>query len=287
MSGSLVQQVEERLRTGPAHTLALAREVLGLTGHPGAASAAVFALLGGDPRFSVDAGGTWSLQGAARLGDVLSDLSFAVVDVETTGGGPHRGHRMTEIAIVHVDRGEIVDEFTSLLNPGRSIPPMISSLTGITAEMVESAPYFEHVAELVLDRLQDRVFVAHNAQFDRSFVRAELAEAIGEAPPLTPLCTVQMARGLLPRLRRRNLDALTRHFGIPIHGRHRAAGDALATARVLLRLLDEAALQGIHDLTALRTVLRRRARRKTRAQDPDPAAPGAGGPAGEEPQEDP
>ena len=265
MGVTLVQQVEERLRTGPAHTLALAREVLGLSGHPGAASAAVFALLGNDVRFMVDAGGMWSLQGSPRLGDALSELSFAVVDVETTGGGPHRGHRMTEIAIVHVDRGEIVDEFTSLLNPGRSIPPMISSLTGITGDMVRAAPFFEHIAEVVMERLEDRVFVAHNAQFDRGFVRAELAEALGEAPPLTPLCTVQMARGLLPRLRRRNLDALTRYFGIPIHGRHRAAGDALATARVLLRLLDEAALQGIHDLTALRTVLRRRARRKSRS----------------------
>lgn len=280
MPGSLVQQVEERLRGGPAHTLALAREVLGLSGHPGAASAAIFALLGNDPRFRVDAGGMWSLQGSLGVGDSLRDLSFAVVDVETTGGGPHRGHRMTEIAIVHVDRGEIVDEFTSLLNPGRSIPPFISSLTGITAQMVEGAPFFEHIAEVVLDRLEGRVFVAHNAQFDRSFVRAELAEALGEAPPLAPLCTVQMARGLLPRLRRRNLDALTRHFGIQIHARHRAAGDALATARVLLRLLDEAALQGIHDLTALRAVLRRRARRRKDQQEdaPDPLS---------EPPEDP
>jgi len=274
VAGSLVQQVEERLRTGPAHTLALAREVLGLSGHPGAASAAIFALLGNDPRFRVDAGGMWSLHGVPGLGESLGDLSFAVVDVETTGGGPHRGHRMTEIAIVHVDRGEIVDEFTSLLNPGRAIPPFIASLTGITSEMVESAPFFEHIAEVVLDRLEGRVFVAHNAPFDRGFVRAELAEALGEAPPLTGLCTVQMARALLPRLRRRNLDALTRHFGIPIHSRHRAAGDALATARVLLRLVDEAELQGIHDLTALRAVLRRRARRAGRRDhQPDTESP--------------
>lgn len=212
----------------------------------------------------------WSLQGSSSLGESLKDLSFAVVDVETTGGGPHRGHRMTEIAIVHVDRGEIVDEFTSLLNPGRSIPPIVTSLTGITARMVEGAPYFEHIADLVLERLEGRVFVAHNAQFDRGFVRAELIEALGEAPPLTPLCTVQLARGLLPRLRRRNLDALTNHFGIRIQGRHRAGGDAVATARVLLRLLDEAALQGIHDLPGLRALLRRRSRRR-RESDDDPA----------------
>lgn len=262
MSATLVQQVAERLRTGPTHTLALAREVLGLSGHPGAASAAIFALLGNDARFQVDAGGTWSLEAPAPAGEALEELSFAVVDVETTGGGPHKGHRMTEIAIVHVDEGEIVDEFTTLLNPGRSIPPIVSSITGITAAMVESAPFFEHVAETVRDRLEGRVFVAHNVQFDRGFVRTELIQALGESPPLSPLCTVKMARGLLPGLRRRNLDALARHYGIPIHGRHRAGGDALATARILIRLLDEAALQGINDLAGLRSALRRRARRK-------------------------
>jgi DNA polymerase-3 subunit epsilon len=276
VSATLVQQVEERLRTGPTHTLALAREVLGLSGHPGAASAAIFALLGNDPRFQVDAGGIWSIARDAVAGQSLAELYYAVVDVETTGGGPHKGHRITEIAIVHVDNGEIVDEFTSLLNPGRSIPPMISSITGITAEMVESAPFFEHIAEVVWERLENRIFVAHNVQFDRSFVRAELVNALGEAPPLSPLCTVRMARGLLPRLRRRNLDALARHYDIPIHGRHRAGGDALATARILLRLLDEAALQGIHHLPSLRSALRRRARRKRAeppvgdARDPEP-----------------
>lgn len=274
MATSLLQQVEERLRAGPTHTLTLAREVLGLSGHGGAASAAVFALLGRDPRFRVDAAGVWQLEEGTVAGVPLHALSYAVVDVETTGGGPRKGHRMTEIAIIHVDQGQITGEFSTLLNPGRSIPPMITTLTGITREMVDGAPYFEHVADQVLECLRDRVFVAHNAQFDRRFVRAELVGALGEAPALSPLCTVQMARGLLPRLRRRNLDALARHYGIPVHARHRAAGDALATARILLRLLDEAALQGIHDLTALKTVLRRRRRpRRTRpGTDPIPDA---------------
>lgn len=261
MAPSLVQRVAERLRGGPAHTLALAREILGLEGHPGAASAAVFALLGQDPRFEVDAGGTWSLH-SAPPGVSLVDLPYAVVDVETTGGGPHRGHRITEIAVVHVDRGEITSEFATLVNPGRSIPPIVKSITGITPEMVDGAPYFEHVAETVRDLVEGRIFVAHNAQFDRGFLRAELIQALGEAPSFETLCTVKLARGLLPGLRRRNLDALAGHYRIPIHGRHRAGGDALATARVLIRLLDEASLQGIHDLAALRTILRRRLRRR-------------------------
>lgn len=272
MPASLVEQVADRLRSGPAHTLALAREILGLSGHPGAASAAVFALLGQDGRFRVDAGGMWSLDGRIPAGQSLDELQYAVVDVETTGGGPQRGHRITEIAIVHVDRGEIVDEFVSLVNPGRTIPSMIASLTGITPEMVAGAPYFDHIAEGVRERLDGRVFVAHNAPFDRAFVRAELVGALGEAPRFESLCTVQMSRALLPRLRRRNLDALTRHFDIPILGRHRAGGDALATARVLLRLLDEASLQGIHDLAGLRTVLRRRARRRSSLRTGEAAA---------------
>ena len=263
-SGStLLQRVVDRLSGGPVHTLDLAREILRLEGNPGAASAAVYSLLGTDSRFSVDSGGLWSLQGRA-LGLPLSDVSFAVVDVETTGGRPGGGDRITEIAIVEVRGGTIVDEYSSLVNPGRSIPPMIVRLTGITSPMVLAAPYFEHIAAEVQRRLSDRVFVAHNVGFDYGFVRYELQEALGDASLGSTLCTVRMARGLIPRLRRRNLDELARHFGIPIHARHRAHGDALATARVLIRLLDEAAHEGIHDLAALRKNLRRRNRRRSR-----------------------
>ena len=269
MASSLVQRVAARLQDGPAHTLALAREILGLEGHPGAASAAVFSLLGQDRRFEVDAGGTWRLHEAAP-GTGLRELAYAVVDVETTGGGPPRGHRITEIAVVHVDGGEVTQEYSTLINPGRSIPPFIRSITGISPGMVARAPYFEHVADRVAEVLEGRIFVAHNAAFDRGFVRAVLIEARGEAPPFESLCTVRLARGLLPTLRRRNLDELARHYGVPIHGRHRAGGDALATARILLRLLDEAALQGIHDLEALRRVLRRRGGRNRRRSAPPP-----------------
>ena len=265
--GSLVQRVAERLRCGPQHTLALARDVLGLEGHPGAASAAVFSLLGADPRFRVDAGGVWTLD-PGPVGVPLHELSYAVVDVETTGGSPRSGHRMTEIAVVEVSEGAIVDEFQTLVNPGRSILPVVTALTGITAEMVEGAPFFEHVAPEVSDRLAGRVFVAHNAGFDRRFVRTELVQALGEAPPMSSLCTVKLARALLPRLRRRNLDALAAWYGVTIRDRHRAYGDAFATARILIRLLDEARHQGIHDMHALRRALRRRARRRSRGRSP-------------------
>ncbi len=257
----LSNQVAERLAKGAAHTLELARDVLGLEGHPGAASAAVFALLGSDARFRVDAGGNWSLESEVR-GEPLFDLPYAVVDVETTGGGAHTGHRITEIAIVTIEQGQIVDDWTTLVNPGRSIQPVVTALTGITPEMVDSAPFFDHIASQVSSRLRDRMFVAHNVGFDRGFVRKELIEAEGEAPSFSSLCTVQMARTLLPTLRKRNLDSLAHHYGVKIQGRHRAWGDARATAIILLRLLEEAAAQGIHDLEGLRKALRRRTRKR-------------------------
>lgn len=265
---SLVRSTAELLAEGPKHTLEVARAVLGLTGHDGAASAAVFQLLGTDPRFLVDSEGTWRLDASmAPYGAPLRDVRFAVVDVETTGRGPWAGSRMIEIAVVEVQGGAIVDEYETLLNPGQGIPGAITALTGITTDMVARAPWFEHVADEVHRRLEGRVFVAHNATFDWSFVSSELVAALGDAPSVPRLCTVRMARRLVSRLRHRNLDELSRWFGIEIHARHRAYGDALATARVLLRLLDEAAGRGIDDLSTLEWYLKRR--RQRRRFDPD------------------
>jgi DNA polymerase-3 subunit epsilon len=247
------------LRRGETHTLDLAKEVLGLTGHAGAASVAVFSLLGPDPRFQVDGRGCWSLAGDPPLREEeLETLAYAVVDIETTGGSPDRGHRITEIAVVGIREGVIVEDFQTLVNPGRKIPPRISELTGITDDMVAAAPFFEEVAEDLFAWLEERVFVAHNAPFDWRFVSAQLGDAIGFVPQSPRLCTVQLARRLAPELRRRNLDALATHFGIPIHSRHRAHGDALATARVFLRLLDEARALGVRDLTALHLILHKK-----------------------------
>lgn len=260
---SLVRTAADLLQAGPVHTLDLARDVLGLAGHAGASSAAVFQLLGMDPRFQVDKEGMWSLDPeVVPLGASLDTVRFAVVDVETTGGASWRGHRITDISIIEVLGGEIVGEYESLVNPGRGIPPMITALTGITTEMVRGAPYFDHIADEVSDRLRGRVFVAHNATFDWEFVTTELQRSMGDSLEVPRLCTVRMTRRLVPELRRRNLDVVTRHFGIDIHARHRAHGDALATARVLLRLLDEAKGRGIEDLATLQWYLERRRQRK-------------------------
>ena len=277
---ALIHRAAAVLERGSTHTLDLAREVLGLSGHPGAASAAVFTPLGIDTRFHVDAEGLWSLRGPAP-GTPLAELTYAVVDVETTGGPYRGGHRITEVAIYEVRNGVVADEYHTLVNPGRTIPPRIEVLTGISNSMVSGAPYWDQIAPDVLERLEDRIFVAHNVRFDWGFISQQLADAIGEVPQVERLCTVRMARRILPRLRRRNLDVLARHYGIEITPRHRAHGDALATARVLLRLIDEVGSQGVTDLTALKSFLRKR-RPTTRPRqgqqlsllDPSPDAAG-------------
>ena len=263
---TLIHRAASVLEKGPMHTVALAHAALGLTGNPGAAAAAVFTLLGPDSRFQVDGEGVWSMAGP-RPGTSLSELCYAVVDVETTGGSYGRGHRMTEIAIYEVRCGVVEDEYRSLVNPGRTIPRHIVVLTGISNGMVSSAPFFDHIADDVLERLEGRIFVAHNARFDWGWVSRQLAEAVGEVPNVERLCTLQMVRRLLPRLRRRNLDTVARHYGIEIADRHRAHGDALATARILIQLLDEAGRQGLADLDALRAFLRKRGRRSRPRQD--------------------
>jgi DNA polymerase-3 subunit epsilon len=251
-----VQRAADLLEAGSLHTLDLARQVLGLSGNAGAASAAVFSLLGSDGRFEVDGKGCWSLsRDGPPQGMELESLSYAVVDVETTGGSPGRGHRITEIAVVEIRDGIIGADFQTLVNPGRPIPPRIAQLTGIDDAMVAGSPFFEDVAGELLDLLDGRVFVAHNVAFDWSFVSTQLADSVGQVPEGPRLCTVQMARRLTPELKRRNLDSLASHFGVPNHARHRAHGDALATARVLLRLLDEAREQGIRDLAQLQRLL--------------------------------
>lgn len=263
---SLLARAARTLSAGPSHTLDLARDVLELRGNASAASKAVFALLGRDPRFTVDAEGYWSLVPDAPLpGPSLGRLRYAVVDVETTGGTRGRGgDRVTEVAIVHVDDGAIGPSYQTLVNPGRPIPPRIQGFTGITDRMVSVAPYFEGVAAEVARRLRGRIFVAHNERFDWGHVHGELLAAGEEAPEVERLCTVRLGRLLHPRLRSHGLDGLAAHYGLRVRGRHRAFGDAFATARLLLRLLADAEERGISDLASLRNALKSRRRgRKT------------------------
>jgi DNA polymerase III epsilon subunit family exonuclease len=175
----------------------------------------------------------------------LDTLRFAVVDVETTGSHAGLWDRVTEVAIVPVEAGRVGEPWAQLVNPDRPIPPMITALTGISDAMVARAPRFGEIAEEVAHRLGGRIFTAHNAAFDHRFVDAELSRSHGGRLDGAALCTVRLTRRLVPALTRRSLDRVCTYFGIRIDGRHRAGGDALATAQVLVRLLDIAGDRGI------------------------------------------
>jgi DNA polymerase III subunit epsilon len=155
--------------------------------------------------------------------------------------------------------------FDSLINPERPIPAYITSLTNITHDMVKDAPVFADVASQLATVLEGNVFVAHNAAFDWRFISLEMQRATGRPLAGTRLCTVRMARRLVPALRRRSLDAVTAFYGISITARHRAGGDAIATAEVLTRLLSVARDLGIMTFDDLRSFLRAPRRVRTRA----------------------
>jgi DNA polymerase-3 subunit epsilon len=160
---------------------------------------------------------------------------YAIVDIETTGGYADH-HRITEIAIYHHDGLQITDLYHTLLNPGRKIPQFITGLTGITSRMVEEAPAFETVAEEIMGWLKDRIFVAHNAHFDFSFLKKEF-EGVGVNWQTKKLCTVRLSRKIIPGLESYSLGRLAESLGIKIPDRHRAGGDAQATARIFSLLL--------------------------------------------------
>jgi len=171
---------------------------------------------------------------------MLDEVAFAVLDVETTGTRAAEDDRITDVAVVLVqgNRRELVYE--SLVNPGRPIPYYITTMTGISDETVRGAPSFEKIADDLLQVLSGRVFTAHNARFDWGFVDAEVKRARGLALVGSRMCTVKLARALLPELPSRGLDSLQEYFNIPNEARHRARGDALATADLLTRLLEMA-----------------------------------------------
>ncbi len=174
----------------------------------------------------------------------LARLSYVVVDLETTGTSHGRGDRVTEVAAVVVRNGRVQESFSTLVNPERPIPRYVTSLTGISWNMVRDAPRFADVSGELRRRLSGHVFVAHNAPFDWGFLSMEMARAGEEPLDNARLCTVRLARRLLSHLPRRSLDHVTAHYGIMVEDRHRALGDALATAQVLTRLLDDAYTRG-------------------------------------------
>lgn len=162
---------------------------------------------------------------------------YAVVDIETTGGRAGF-HRITEIAIFIHDGTRVVDSFETLINPERFIPPKITALTGITNEMVSEAPKFFEVAKDVYTLTEGKIFVAHNVNFDYSFIKEEFL-ALGAQFTRKKLCTVRLCRKVFPGFPSYSLGNLCYKLNVAINNRHRAAGDAAATAEVLTLLLQK------------------------------------------------
>ena len=158
-------------------------------------------------------------------------MRFAVVDVESTGGAGEM-NRITEVGIALVDDTEIVETFHTLVDPGAPISPFVQKLTGITDEMVQGAPQFQKIAEKVDELLRDRIFVAHNVQFDLKMMRTELKRCcISFDPPR--LCTVKLARRVFPGFPSYSLHNLTESLGLSDFHHHRAMDDTLACAEIL------------------------------------------------------
>lgn len=307
LDSQLVTRAIDYLAAGPAEPVALVSAVCQQPGTPAfVAEHLAVALLAGDERFQRQTDGRWSLvrepatrsyaspttvtlsskRVAPGAADALSTLSFVVVDVETTGGSPWGGDRITEIGAVVVEKGQVFEEerFEQLVNPGRPIPPVVSRLTNISWDMVRDQPAFPEVCERFLELAKGRIFVAHNAGFDWRFVSAEVERASGKRLEGRRLCTVRLARKLLPWLARRSLANVARHYGVEMTshhgqtrgGRHRggdhalvahtAAGDAVATAHVLLGLLRDARDRGCESWSDLQALCSERPRKKKRGK---------------------
>ncbi len=162
-------------------------------------------------------------------------MLYAIVDIETTGHG-QKGQKITEISALIFDGKKVVDEFTSLVNPEQNIPTFITNLTGITNAMVRNAPKFYEIAKKVEDITRDTIFVAHNVNFDYNIIHAEF-KSLGFDFKRKKLCTVRLTRKIIPGLPSYSLGNICTAEKIPINGRHRAKGDAEATAELFRRLL--------------------------------------------------
>ncbi len=182
----------------------------------------------------------------------LCEAGFVVFDLETTGAKTPPC-RVTEIGAYRVCRGEIVEEFHSLVNPETPIPMFISILTGITDDMVKDAPKFADVADAFLRFIGDSVLVAHNAGFDMRFLNHEVGRLYEDYRLGNPsLCTVQLSRKLLPDIENHKLKTLAEHFSVALVNHHRANEDAYATARIFINLLTQLETCGVRDLGGAR-----------------------------------
>lgn len=162
---------------------------------------------------------------------MIPDKVFSIVDIETTGGSIHYD-RITEIGIIQMQNGKVINEYRSFFLPGKTLSPWITELTGITNAMLRGSPRFKEKAQDIFEMLSGTIFVAHNARFDYSFIKAEMMRAgiVFNAPIL---CTVRLSRGLFPEYKKHSLDAIMERYDLSCDQRHRALDDALMVKKFL------------------------------------------------------
>jgi DNA polymerase-3 subunit epsilon len=250
---TLIDETLELIRAqgGRASFVTVAESIFLLSNlDPELAGSMVGELVKNDPRFVVEAEHLAAAEDSNSA--LLRDLEFVVVDVEAT----HERRtpaRIIEIGAYRVRGREILDSFETLINPETVVPRFLANLTGISTEMLWTAPKFADIANEWLDFIGDAVLVAHNANFDLPLMNREIARVFpGYRLRNLHLCTVDLARRLVPRVESHGLDSLAAYFGFEVPCRHRAAADALATARVFLRLLNDLSENGILTLAEAR-----------------------------------
>jgi len=242
-TSELAQETVELARRfgGRVPALVVADQVLQIRSLDAKSAAALVKdLIADDPRLRLTSEGEVELVAPAPVGTLLGRDDFVVVDVETTGARtPHC--RIMEIGAYRIKDGAIAAEFHRLVNPEMPIPPFIVALTGITDAMVERAPRFADILHDWLEFIRCAPLVAHNAAFDLRFLNNEIDRLFpGYRLANESICTVRLARRVLPGLSSYRLSSLARYFDVPLDQHHRAAGDALATAQIFLRLLARA-----------------------------------------------
>jgi DNA polymerase III epsilon subunit family exonuclease len=187
----------------------------------------------------------------------LAETTFAVLDLETSGGSPRLGAGITEIGVVKVKGGEVLGTFQSFVDPGHSLPLFITQLTGISDEMLISAPFIDEILPTLFEFLgsaEDTVVVAHNSPFDLSFLKAASKTHEIEWPDYLTVDTARLARAVLDRDEVINckLSTLAEFFGASTSPNHRALDDALATVDVLHGLIERLAGFDVHSFEQLR-----------------------------------
>jgi DNA polymerase III epsilon subunit family exonuclease len=197
----------------------------------------------------------------------LAETTFAVLDLETSGGSPRLGAGITEIGVVKVKGGEVLGTFQSFVDPGHSLPVFITQLTGISDEMLISAPFIDEILPTLFEFLgsaEDTVVVAHNSPFDLSFLKAASKTHEIEWPDYLTVDTARLARAVLDRDEVINckLSTLAEFFGASTSPNHRALDDALATVDVLHGLIERLAGFDVHSFEQLRNFPSRKKRVK-------------------------